>query len=480
MTSAKALPRQAADRPTVLYLRQSSDPNNDELAVARQRRDCERLSKQRGWSIDREFMDDDESASPEHRRKPRPAYELMLAQVRAGRVGRIVVQVADRLYRHPRDLEDLIDLCNMHQVALVTVSGDLDLSTDAGRLVARILGAVGRGEVERKSARQKLAATQRAEAGKPWWPSRPFAYTADPGPDGKWTSKNPIRKHPTEAELLKDAYHDVLRKTPLHTIAARWNAKGVTTPRGSMWRGAQVRQVLMAARNAGLIENHGEVVGQGTWPHIVSEEIYRGVVAVLSDPARRHGKTRGRKYLLSGIAVCGSPGCGQTVGSGIATSTGAANYMCKECFGVSRNAAKVDAVVIEAVVDRLSRDDAEELMHADDRPDTAELTTQRTALNERLKELGREYGRKPAAFIDAAVESITAQLEDIKAALTDADKAHIFEGVTGPDADKKFDKLDLDRQRAIINALVTVTINPTGRGRVFDRRSVDVVFRDES
>ena len=43
----------------------------------------------------------------------------------------------------------------------------------------------------------------------------------------------------------------------------------------------------------------------------------------------------------------------------------------------------------------------------------------------------------------------------------------------------RIDRPDLDRQRAIVNALVTVTIKPTGRGRVFDRRSVDVVFRDE-
>ena len=37
--------------------------------------------------------------------------------------------------------------------------------------------------------------------------------------------------------------------------------------------------------------------------------------------------------------------------------------------------------------------------------------------------------------------------------------------------------LDLDRQRAIISALVTITVNPTGRGRAFDRHSVDIVFR---
>ena len=104
--------------------------------------------------------------------KPRPAYQRMLDDVRADRVERIVMWHADRLYRQPRELEDLIDLCNAHNVALATFSGDLDLSNDTGRMVARLLGAVARAEIERKSARQVRSARQRAEQGRPWWPEQ--------------------------------------------------------------------------------------------------------------------------------------------------------------------------------------------------------------------------------------------------------------------------------------------------------------------
>jgi DNA invertase Pin-like site-specific DNA recombinase len=45
------------------------------------------------------------------------------------------------------------------------VTGDVDLSTDQGRLVARIMGAVARAEVERKGKRQKSANEQRARNG---------------------------------------------------------------------------------------------------------------------------------------------------------------------------------------------------------------------------------------------------------------------------------------------------------------------------
>ena len=64
----------------------------------------------------------------------------------------------------------------------------------------------------------------------------------------------------------------------------------------------QVRQLLLSERNAGLREYRGDVVGGAGWPAIVTEDVWRMAVAKLTDPTRRSGATRGRKYLLSNIA----------------------------------------------------------------------------------------------------------------------------------------------------------------------------------
>jgi DNA invertase Pin-like site-specific DNA recombinase len=483
MTSAHIRPGSPTAHRTVLYLRQSSDPDNDELAVARQRGDCRTLCERRGWTVDREFIDNDESASPERRNnKPRPAYELMLSQVRAGRVGRIVVQVADRLYRHPRDLEDLIDVCNAHRVALVTASGDLDLSTDAGRLVARILGAVGRGEMERKSRRQRDAARQRAETGRAWWSSRPFGYQVEPGPDGQWSSAGAKRLCEAEAEEVRRAYRAVQAGSSLRSIAADWNQRGVTTPKGCQWRGAQVRQLLLNGRNAGLREYRGEVVidgdepVQGDWPAIVTEDTWRSVRGKLAEPSRRSGPTRGRKRLLSGIAICGA--CGQLMGSGITTTTQRFNYICKHCMKVSRNGDAADAIVVAAVVGRLSRDDAADLV-TDDRPDVDALREQRKALRDQQTALGVQHGlgNLSLAAFTAADRTIAAQLDALDAVMNDADKAHIFGGLIGGDVQAAWDGLDLDRQRTVVDALMTVTILPSGRGKTFKPESIAVAWK---
>ena len=70
-------------------------------------------------------------------------------------------------------------------------AGDADLSTDNGRLFARIKGAVARAEVERKSARQKRANKQRAKDGRPGRSTMPFGYRK--GDDGHWCWSQPRR-----------------------------------------------------------------------------------------------------------------------------------------------------------------------------------------------------------------------------------------------------------------------------------------------
>jgi hypothetical protein len=77
----------------------------------------------------------------------------------------VIVWAVDRLVRRLPDLEDLIDRFERTGVKLVTVSGEMDLSTDQGRLVARILASVARGEVERKGALAEIDA-EITEAGR--------------------------------------------------------------------------------------------------------------------------------------------------------------------------------------------------------------------------------------------------------------------------------------------------------------------------
>jgi DNA invertase Pin-like site-specific DNA recombinase len=453
-----------------VYLRQSQDRNGDELAISRQRDDCVALCKAKGWTFT-EYCDNSKSASSG---KLRPEYQRMLADIRAGKLDAVVVWDLDRLHRRPIELEEFIGLADEKHLALATVTGECDLSTHNGRLYARIKGAVARAEMDQKSARQKRAAEQRAEQGTQWWSTRPFGFTLLEG--------SPVLD-PAEAQAIKDAYSAVLGGASLYAITQDWNRRGLLTPRGNPWRGSQVRQVLLSPRNAGLRAFRGELLKvkeepvRGNWPSIVPQETWRAVVDKLADPSRRSGKSRARRHLLSNLAQCSL--CGSGLGSGV-NSRGALIYSCKSCNRVSRNGAWLDAVAVEAVVGRLSRPDAAELVQPEERDDLAEVHEKARALRARLDSLAVEFadGDLTPSQLKTATKRITEQLAQAEQTITDSQATHVFDGVIGAeDVGAAFAGLSLDRKRAVISSLLTLTVKPSGRcGRTFRKEDVDLVL----
>lgn len=481
-----------------MYLRQSLDKEGRMLAVSRQREDLQELCRRRGWTVI-EYVDNDFSASvrmPGSKRasKRRPAYEQMVDDIKSDKVDAIAVWDADRLYRHPRELEDLIDLADTKKLSLATMTGDFDLSTPTGRGGARMKGVFARMEMEQKSIRQKRANKQMAlHEGRPWWPSRPFGYDASLDPiTGRWwtvrrdpstkaiTAVNAIRLNPAEARLVQEAYRQFNAGATLRSIASAWNTQGVATPKGNAWSTARVRALLLAARNAGLREYEGTVIGEGTWPAIVSRETWEYAAHKLSDPLRNRGTSPSRRYLLSRIARCGR--CNAPLRTSVSTRKKRC-YACSRCYRVSRSADRLDALIVDIVVRRLSRDDAMDLlMRPADEVDVNALRDERAGLHERLALLGKDFATAPTEFVQAALEVIRARLDEIDGTLVDPGRARAFRDVVGAkDVRKAFEQLDLGRRRAIVDALITITVMPVGKcaGPVFDPTAIQVAWKDD-
>jgi 5-methylcytosine-specific restriction protein A len=164
-------------RRAALYCRISLDREGAGLGVARQEQDCRALAQRLGWAVTQVYVDNDVSA---YSGRSRPAWDRLMADIRAGTVDAVIGWHVDRLTRSPRELEDVIDLADRHGLALATVTGDIDLGTPTGRMVARMLGAAARHESEHKGERQRRQIRQAAEAGKAAGGGhRPFGYAAD-------------------------------------------------------------------------------------------------------------------------------------------------------------------------------------------------------------------------------------------------------------------------------------------------------------
>lgn len=276
-------------RRAAIYCRISRDVEQTGLGVARQERECRELAEREGFDlVEPVFIDNDISA---YRRKQRPGFEAVIGEMKAGNVDVLLAWHPDRITRHPRDLEDLIDLLEATGVDVATVSaGAYDLSTPAGRLGARTVGAAARYESEQKSERHKAKHRQLAAAGQlGGGGTRPYGYADDR-----------ITVVPEEAEVVREAARQILAGWSLRQVCRHLNDRGVPTVTGARWSPQVMRRLLIAPRTAGLRELQGEVVGEAAWEPLVDRQTWEGVAAVLQDPARRKNQTA-RRYLLTGL-----------------------------------------------------------------------------------------------------------------------------------------------------------------------------------
>lgn len=439
-----------------IYARISSDREGDELGVTRQRLDCERLAVARGWRVVEQYVDDDVSAWSG---KPRPAFERMLDDLRTGVIRGVVVWHLDRLTRHPRELEAFLDLCDEIGVeTLGCVTGEVDLGTHSGRLLARMLGGLSKYESDHKSERILRKHEELALAGKiSGGGSRPYGYEAD---------RRTVR--PAEAAIVKECVKRFLAGESLRSISLDLSARAIPAAGGGEWSPQSLRRMLVSARIAGLREHKGEVVAKAEWPEIITPAKHRQIRAVLADPARRTNKAA-RKYLLGRLLVCSH--CGEKLVAR-PRAGGQRRYHCAKgpgfsgCGKTAIKAEEVEAYVVQAVLHRL---DDPKVAAAQARrpkePDAKRWHDQLEADRAQLEELAAAWGNKELTMAEwrAAKQPIEQRMTAARKQLaktTRADTLDQFVG-KGDELRAQWGSLDLSQQHSIVaQALDHLVVGP--------------------
>ena len=436
---------------TCVYTRISDDHTGQGLGVPRQLDDCLALADRLGWEVVARFDDNDISAYNGARR---PDFEAMLDAMRNGEFGALLAWHPDRLYRSMKDLERVIEIADERGVQLRTVvGGDLDLSTSAGRMLGRILGATARQEAEHKAERQVAANGQRRAAGK-WVRAglRKFGYDHD---------GQPLEP---EASALRQAADDVLAGKSLRGIAMDWNERGFTTTRGNTFTSMQLRRTLINPLYAALVTYQEKVVGRGEWQPILDEDTHRGLVAYLSDPTRRPVVSFERRHMLSGVAMCGI--CGTPLraiypGGKRRPMT----YACRSGYHLARLGAPLDDYVEMVVLKALRGTDIHLLLQDGRKVDVGDLHTRRAALQARADDLAALFaaGDIDSCQLRRGTSDLRTQLAGVDRVLSELSfKSPVADLVSG---EKLWADLSPDMRGKVVSELMTVTVNPAPRGR---------------
>jgi DNA invertase Pin-like site-specific DNA recombinase len=286
------------------YYRISADPQGLREGVGRQRTDCRARADRETWTLVDEYEDNDASASTSSRKK-RPRYAEMISKAEAGAYDVILAYSNSRLTRRPMELEDLINLHERTGVRICTVvSGDDDLGTADGRMVARIKASVDAAEAERTSERARRAKAAKRARGEYVGGARRFGFGQSlevTTADGRviLSASNPNDVNEAEAALIRQGAQDLINGLSVRHVMRTWNASGITGVRGGTWIRDQVKSTL---RDSGNV------------PKILDQETFNTLRAILSERAEAHTCGSEPKHWLSGVITCGICDNGTTYG----------------------------------------------------------------------------------------------------------------------------------------------------------------------
>ncbi|WP_136709385.1 recombinase family protein [Agromyces sp. H66] len=440
-----------------IYARQSEDVRE---GIDRQIERCEALAAVRGYDVVARYRDNDTSAFKQ--RGEGTEWARMLAALRRGEAEIVVAVDLDRLLRDPRDLATIIDT----GARLLTVDGEIDLTTADGEFRASMLASLARFEVRRKSERQRRANEARAAKGRPTPGRRRYGYEVDG-----------VTPREAEAAVVRRMFQHVAEGGSLRSLALALTAEGVDPAPGRSWSTGRVRYILTNPAYGGSVHRFGEALPSEIVEPIVAPALAEEVRAILADEKRRVTPGPTPRYLASGLVSCGI--CGGRI------FNLAKAYRCKADSShptikrellddrLRREVALAflttardllpgqRSAELAPLLDELRRNDAAAAATAADR-DEGLLSP--TAARERLVSL-RDARLSIEAKLDAArVErSASSALADVAADLLgDADSVPLGD-VFGPMADEvaaRFADLDIDRQRDTVRGLLSVELYP--------------------
>lgn len=434
-----------------IYVRQSIDLTE---GIDRQLERTRRLAEQRGYLVVREFTDNDTSAS---RSRAKAAWPTMLAALRAGDADVVIAVDIDRLVRSLRDMLDLME----SGAAVLTVDGELDLTTADGEFRGSMMAALARFETKRKSERQLRANEHRASLGRPNPQRRRYGYETD-----MMTPREP------EAAVVRRVFEGVAARKSLRSLAKELNAEGFRTAAGKEWVPVRLRELVLRPYEVGFTYR-GETIASDAVVPLVDVELAQTARAVLADPTRRTTPGPTVKHLLSGIVYCGV--CDSPM----------VFMQTYRCTADASHPSIIKATLEPLVIREVARAVVSYTGEVRDagRTDIRDLVAEHAKLEERVAAVlaDRDEGLVTASAARSRLVTLRGQREAVEARLeesrSNSSSLVALQGLArrlrGGQVDAviaRFAELSLDEQRELVRQLVRVTVN---KGRGAERVGVD-------
>jgi DNA invertase Pin-like site-specific DNA recombinase len=461
------------------YTRISLDREGLEVGVDRQHEDNLALAERHDLTIVASFSDNDIGAST-RTKKTRPSYDEMMRRAWDGEFDAIVAYSNSRLTRRPMELEGIIQLFEHRQKMgrplrfLTMVSGEDNLATADGRMVARFKGVADTAEAERTGERVARAHRASADQGKALG-HRPFGW-----------KKDKVTLDPSEAAHVKAAIERLFAGDSFSSVVRDWNRSGVRTAQGNEWTVTTFKNYLKNPRLYGARtykrEVHVDKFGQpvmGAWEPLLDEETYDRLQLIVR-PSGKRKHPGARKFLLSGVLRCGVCN-GRMYGN--SRNDGSYFYACHKSESANTHSVSIAGVRLDKMVSDLV------VAYVAQGPEVAPQSLSDPfaddiqAKEEQIAELMQAFqdGTLTAKRVFPMVEAIEKELAEMQQGRDEWLARTTVPASAAIGVDEWSEEMSDAQRRAYVERVFdAIYVKPRAEGsaRVFDPRRVSVVWRD--
>ena len=307
----------------------------------------------------------------------RPEYLRMLSDIRTGRLNIVAATSISRLNRSLIDFYDLYNLCDKHNVGIISLKENFDTSSAVGRALLKLILVFY--ELEREQTAERVSDNIIARGKRGLWTTN-YVLGYIPSEKAGYLDVDPI--HSKTIQFIFDTYE---QSGSIAILQAKLNEKGLKTAEIKTKSGnvrpqrefsdSTLRRILrnhvyigkrevnkqnLGKNNSQIPEDKRYQITDGVWEPIIFENQFYKVQDILNQnyESRSNQVTKDRRnFILASLVICGE--CSSNASKNdaemvpLVTGSGTSKtgkqyhyYICKNCKNIRLNASKLEKIVI--------------------------------------------------------------------------------------------------------------------------------------